>query len=464
MKIRNELFLIIIFIILTFGITLQSINKFYLESYYIERERNQILLIGDSLEKSYVQEEVDELENLRGIKVRRIPYEKNGENFLLGIYFGALDLEKLISGNIILNDRKSKNTNTRIIVYGKYIPKTSEVLVITSHVGKIKNSINIYRRFTLNVVMVFFIVGIVLAYFLSIRITKPVVELEEVAKRISRLDFNTGINPNGNTEIKSLGNSIETMRNRLRRALLELSEANEKLKEDIEKEKKIDKMRRSFIAGVNHELKTPITIINSYSYALKKKLKGDEGRGYYCDVILDEVEKMEKMVNRLLFLSKAEAGFLEMRPEEIDVEDELSTLLAKYGAIVKEKGITLTSNLNPLTVTFDREQLGIVLDNLMSNAFKYVKNYGEIRVGTYEERSSGVIKIYNTSDPIGDDKLEKLWNPFFILDKSRSKNGKSTGLGLSIVKNIMDNHRGSYSAENKDSGVLFTIRISKKVS
>ena len=96
MKIRNELFLIIIFIILTFGITLQSINKFYLESYYIERERNQILLIGDSLEKSYIQEEVDELENLRGIKVRRFKYEKGGENFLLGIYFGALDVEKLV--------------------------------------------------------------------------------------------------------------------------------------------------------------------------------------------------------------------------------------------------------------------------------------------------------------------------------------------------------------------------------
>ena len=290
------------------------------------------------------------------------------------------------------------------------------------------------------------------------------VELEEVAKRISRLDFNTGINPNGNTEIKSLGDSIETMRNRLKKSLLELNEANEKLKEDIEKEKQIDKMRRSFIAGVNHELKTPITIINSYSYALKKKMKSDENMEYYCDVILDEVEKMDKMVNRLLFLSKAEAGFLETRPEDIELEDELSVLLAKYATIAREKEVVIASNLSSVTVKFDRDQLEIVLDNLMSNAFKYVKNFGEVRVSSYEQGDSGIIEIYNTSDPIVDEKLEKLWNPFFILDKSRSKNGKSTGLGLSIVKNIMDNHRGSYSVENKDSGVLFTIRIPKKVS
>ena len=461
MKIRNELFLIIIFIIVAFGVTLQSMNSFYLENYYIERERNQILLVGDTLETSYVQEEVDKLESLRGIKVRRINYDSKGDNFLLGIYFSHQEIENLISGNIVLNDRNSKLNSTRMIVYGKYLPTSKQVLVITSHVGKIKNSVRIYMKFTFNAMILFFFVGIILAYFLSRRITKPVVELDEVAKRISRLDFNTGINPNGNSEIKSLGESIESMRNRLKRALLELSEANERLKEDIKKEKQIDKMRRSFIAGVNHELKTPITIINSYSFALKRKLKGDEGLEYYCDVILDEALKMEKMVNRLLFLSKVEGGFLQTRKEKIRVDEELKTLFTKYTTIAKEKEIQLSSDFKNMIINFDRDQFDIVIDNLVSNAFKYVLKGGDIKLSNYcSHNGDKIIEIYNTCKPIDNEKLKKLWDPFFILDKSRSQNGKSTGLGLTIVKNIMDNHDGQYSVENTDSGVIFKIIIS----
>lgn len=461
MKIRNELFLIIIFIIVAFGVTLQSMNSFYLENYYIERERNQILLVGDTLETSYIQEEVDKLESLRGIKVRRINYDSKGENFLLGIYFSHQEIENLVSGNIVLNDRNSKINNTRMIVYGKYLPASEQVLVITSHVGKIRNSVRIYMKFTLNAMILFFFVGIILAYFLSRRITKPVVELDEVAKRISRLDFNTGISPNGNSEIKSLGQSIESMRNRLKRALLELSEANERLKEDIKKEKQIDKMRRGFIAGVNHELKTPITIINSYSFALKRKLKGDEGLEYYCDVILDEALKMEKMVNRLLFLSKVEGGFLQTRKEEIRVDEELETLFTKYATIAKEKEIQLSSSFEEMMINFDRDQFDIVIDNLVSNAFKYVLRSGDVKLSNYySSKGERIIEIYNTCKPIDSEKLEKLWDPFFILDKSRSQNGKSTGLGLTIVKNIMDNHDGQYSVENTDSGVIFRIIIS----
>jgi len=460
MKIRNELFLIIIFIILAFGVTLQSMNRFYLENYYIERERNQILLVGDTLERSYEQEEVDKLESLRGIKVRKIDYKDKGENFLLGIYFSPQEIDNLINGNIVLNDRNSKINNTRMIVYGKFLPNNKQVLVITSHVEKIKNSVRIYMTFTLNAMLIFFFVGIILAYFLSRRITKPVVELDEVAKRISRLDFNTGINPNGNSEIKSLGESIETMRNRLKRALLELNEANDKLKEDIQKEKRIDKMRRSFIAGVNHELKTPITIINSYSFALKRKLKGDEGLEYYCEVILDEALKMEKMVNRLLFLSKTEGGFIEIKKEDIRVDEELNSLFTKYTTIAREKEIKMSSNLEKMTVSFDRDQFDVVLENLISNAFKYVLKGGEVRISSYSLASGeGVIEFYNTCNPIEQDKLEKLWNPFFILDKSRSQNGKSTGLGLTIVRNIVANHGGRSSVENVASGVLFKIVI-----
>lgn len=122
MKIRDELFLIIIFIILAFGITLQSINQFYLESYYIERERNQLLLIGDSLEKSFVQDDVEKLESLQGIKVRRINYKNDDENFLLGIYFTPEEIDMLTGGKIVLNDRNSKNSNTRVIVYGNIYP------------------------------------------------------------------------------------------------------------------------------------------------------------------------------------------------------------------------------------------------------------------------------------------------------------------------------------------------------
>jgi|GEM_PF-3586130 len=459
MKIRDELFLIIIFIILAFGITLQSINQFYLESYYIERERNQLLLIGDSLEKSFIQDDVEKLESLQGIKVRRISYKDDEENFLLGIYFTPEEIDMLTGGKIVLNDRNSKNSGTRVIVYGKYLPKQGEVLIITSHVGKIRNSIKIYLKFTLNIVTIFFCVGIVLAYFLSRRITKPVVELEEVAKRISRLDFNTGIKPNGNSEIKSLGHSIETMRNRLKNALVELSEANERLKEDIEKEKQIDKMRRNFIAGVNHELKTPITIINSYSYALKKKVGEDEDKVFYCDVILDEVQKMERMVNRLMFLSKAEAGFLEMKREEIEIDDELYDLLEKYETLAREKKIKISSDLKEMKISFDRYQLEIVLDNLFSNAIKYVRDEGEVRVKNYLEGDKKVIEIYNTCNPVDEEKLAKLWDPFFILDKSRSQNGKSTGLGLAIVKNIVEKHGGECLVRNGSDGVIFTIKI-----
>ncbi|SQB92893.1 sensor histidine kinase [Clostridium tetanomorphum] len=191
----------------------------------------------------------------------------------------------------------------------------------------------LYKYFSIGAV--FFIV--ILAFIYSNMITKPLIEINKVATKMAKLDFSEKCNVKSEDEIGNMASSLNFLSENLNEALTSLKEANVKLEEDIEKERKMEKARREFVAAVSHELKTPISLIDGYAMALKDNIFGEEEKDYYLDIIIDEGRKMGSLVNDMLDLSNLESGSFKLTREEFDICNLIKFTLKKYKILLKKK-------------------------------------------------------------------------------------------------------------------------------
>ena len=232
----------------------------------------------------------------------------------------------------------------------------------------------------------------------------------ETAKRVAKLDFSQEFKSYSKDEIGVLGENLNIMS-------AQLKDSIDKLHEDIEKERKIDKMRKEFISSVSHELKTPIAIINNYCEGLKEGIASDrETAEFYLDVIMEETENMNKLVQSLLFLSRAERGFITFNSEKFNIE-EIILNEVKRAENLNTGNKKITLKIKEKYLYGDKEQLSAVVKNLIENSFKYVEPDGEIIIKVENRRFS----VGNTSH-ISEKEIENVWLPFYRTDKARAEN------------------------------------------
>ena len=296
------------------------------------------------------------------------------------------------------------------------------------------------------------------------RLTRPVIELTKMSQRMAALDFDARYECGGDDEIGVLGSNFNAMSEKLESTISELKSANNELQKDIERKTQIDEMRKEFLSNVSHELKTPITLIQGYAEGLQDNINEDEeSRQFYCEVIIDEASKMNKMVKKLLTLNQLEFGNDQITMERFDIADLIRGVISSASILAEQKQVQIIfSQKDPVYVWADEFKVEEVVTNYLSNALNHVKNENIIEVRCILAKDKVRVTVFNTGDPIPEEDLEKIWIKFYKVDKARTRAYGGSGIGLSIVKAIMDSMNQQCGVKNYDNGVEFWFELEAK--
>ena len=307
--------------------------------------------------------------------------------------------------------------------------------------------------------IIVFLVIILLSFYYSKIIVKPLITINRVTKKMANFDFTEKLPISANDEIGELSGSINTLSVNLKDRIDRLNVANTKLQQDIERERQLEKTRKEFISGVSHELKTPLSVIRSFAEGIKDGVSKDTT--YYTDVILEETENMNRLIVEMLELAKLESGTYKLEMDTFSISELIQQVYTKLSFSIEEKHLQVTLDSNPSYVKANRNRIEQVVINLLSNAIRYTPDREEVHIRVIESEEKVKVEIENTGNPIPDESLQKVWDRFYRLDASRSRHTGGTGLGLSIVKNILELHHANYGVYTTNNSVVFYFDLQK---
>ena len=304
------------------------------------------------------------------------------------------------------------------------------------------------------------LIGSAIILVVTNRITKPIVQLSDISKRMSQLDFSAYYEGNDRTEIGVLGNNMNEMSAQIQRTILQLQISNERLQKEIEEKNHVDDMRRDFISNVSHELKTPIALIQGYAEGLSDFIDDPEQMSYYCEVIRDEAEKMNRMVKKLTTLNQLEFGEEGLEEIPFDIMEMIRGLVDHSGKLREAHHAEVTvDGPESLKVLGDQFKIEEVLNNYYSNALNHLEDPYRIRFFTDDLGVKVRVSIFNTGLRIPEEDLDRIWIKFYKVDKARTRAYGGSGIGLSIVKAIMDAHGEECGVYNTEGGVVFWFEL-----
>ena len=312
------------------------------------------------------------------------------------------------------------------------------------------------------------LIGSIIMYVVGVEFTKPILKLSQMTRDISNLNFDVHYNGKRQDEVGELGHSINLLSEKLEDTISSLKSANNKLKKDIKQKEKVEEMRQEFLSNVTHELKTPIALIQGYAEGLKDNIQGDEeSRQFYCEVIMDEAAKMNNMVKRLLSLSELEFGDSKLQFDRFDIISVLNSVVGSMNMVYKQKNvISKMSDVKSCYVWADEYLVEEVITNYVSNALNHVEedSNGEKIISICVKKSDSVVRIsvFNTGKPIPEEAIDRIWDKFYKVDKARTREYGGNGIGLSIVKAIMNSLNKECGVKNWDNGVEFWFELDTK--
>ena len=328
--------------------------------------------------------------------------------------------------------------------------------------SSIEESADISRQFMIYICVAAAIVGAILIYLIARRLTHPIMELTDLSKRMTELDFTAKYSEDrhNNYEINQLGYHMNELSEALEHTISELKTANNEMKLDLDRKEQIDEMRKEFLSNVSHELKTPIALIQGYAEGLEEYADDPENRAFYTEVIIDEAHKMNILVQKLLTLNQLEFGTDEVSMEHFDLDELIRGVVSNMTIMLQQEGITLRyAHTGALYVWADQFKTEEVLTNYLSNAIHHIDGDRVIEVGVEMRGETVRISVYNTGKCLPDEELRKLWDKFYKVDKSHSRQYGGSGIGLSIVKAIMESFHQDFGVHNRENGVEFWFEL-----
>ena len=337
-------------------------------------------------------------------------------------------------------------------------------IILRTPIQGIKDNVNI------STTLIKYVGGAILiisAFVVSTYITRPIKQLSDIAERMSEMDFDARYEGSDKGEIGLLGKSMNNMSEKLEHNIAELKKANLELKKDIDKKEKLEIMRTDFLSNVSHELKTPIALIQGYAEGLKEGITDDpESMGFYCDVIMDEANKMNTMVKRLLTLNQIEFGNDEPDMERFNINELIASVVDANAIRAGQKNMSIVfNNRNEQNFVWaDEYKTEEVLTNYISNALNHCdgKQAIEVRTSKSEDGATLTVTVYNSGRNIAEEDLERIWEKFYKTDKARTREYGGNGIGLSIVKAIMESMGQEYGVRNVSDGVEFWFTLDCK--
>ena len=341
---------------------------------------------------------------------------------------------------------------------------SGDFVYISTNYQSMKESVAVSNRFLAYIGVIAVLISGIILFMIGNSFTKPIVYLTDIATRMSQLDFEAKYPVTTEDEIGRLGNSINMLSERLEETISELKSANNELQKDIENKIQIDEMRKDFLSNVSHELKTPIALIQGYAEGLHDNINDDsESREFYCDVIIDEANKMNKMVKKLLTLNQIEFGKNQINFERFDIVQVIRSVIQSASLLADQKDAEIyMEETEPVYVWADEYMVEEIVTNYISNAINHVDGEKRIRV-TLEMREKVVrIRVFNTGKQIPEDELDKIWIKFYKVDKARTRAYGGSGIGLSIVKAIVDAMNQQCGVKNCHDGVEFWFDLDRQ--
>ena len=483
-SVRMKLFLTLSFGILIIIILLVILNNAVLETYYLYSKRSALknayhqinTLYNNNVSQDYIELELEKISvrNNFDILVKNAAYENvySSEKNT----FSTMEIIDNVKNKINMNTselleesdlytikklKDFRNGLTYILLSAKL--DNGYLLYLRIPITAIQDSVRISNNFLYLIAGFTIIIGGIIIVVVSRKFTNPILELNDIAKKMAKLDFSQKYKTTDeDDEINNLGKSINIMSDKLEKTIKQLKSTNMELEKDIEQKSKIDEMRKSFISDVSHELKTPIALIQGYSEGLIENVNTDEeSRKFYAEVILDEINKMDMLVKQLLELMKLEYGKREFNNHTFNIVELEKEVVRKSKVMLEEKDIKieLKDNRN-IDVFADDFYIEQVLTNYITNAIKNVKEKEKVKLiritnDIDKENNLVRIKVFNTGDNIKEEDLSRIWNRFYKVDESRNRENGGSGIGLSFVKAVMNNYSQKYGVENKDNGVEF---------
>lgn len=338
--------------------------------------------------------------------------------------------------------------------------KIKEFAFAMTSLQPVNEAMLVLKDYYVYALIVVFLVIILLSFYYSKIIVKPLIKMNRVTKKMANFDFTEKLPVSADDEIGGLSSSINTLSVNLKDRIDRLNVANTKLQQDIERERQLEKTRKEFISGVSHELKTPLSVIRSFAEGIKDGVSKDNT--YYTDVILEETENMNRLIVEMLELAKLESGTYKLEMSTFSLGELVQQVYTKLLFSMEEKQLQVEIDANPsIYVEANRNRIEQVVVNLLSNAIRYTPDGKEIRIRVIENEEKVKVEIENTGNPIPEESLQKIWDRFYRLDASRSRHTGGTGLGLSIVKNILELHHAKYGVYNTNDSVVFYFDLQK---
>lgn len=394
---------------------------------------------------------------------------RDGRNMairLLGYYTGWYqDKLKVLEKNdhYVVQQSFDKAVNLEYLeMWG--ILDSGNCFLIRTPLESIQESVRLSNLFFIVVGLLVVILSAGVIWLFAKKFTQPVTELTEISRRMTNLDFEAKYTGKSKNEIDILGDNFNLMSEELEKTISELKTANVELQKDIEKKTQIDEMRKDFLNNVSHELKTPIALIQGYAEGLKDNINEDEeSREFYCDVIIDESAKMNAMVKKLLTLNQLESGNDQVQMEHFDLTALIRGILQSSDILIQQKSADIMFEYNtPIYAWGDEYKVEEVITNYLTNALNHLKYENKIEIRIQE--NDGILRtsVFNTGDPIPEEDIDKIWIKFYKVDKARTREYGGSGIGLSIVKAVMDSMNQQCGVKNYENGVEFWFTLESK--
>ncbi|GGG01797.1 sensor histidine kinase [Paenibacillus aceti] len=364
------------------------------------------------------------------------------------------DLQDNTNANQIL-DYEENHVNYKIFVNRiQDRDGNPEYLFAMTSLQPVNEAAGMIKEYYVYIIIATLFLVMLASFYYSRKIARPLLRINRTTRQMAGLDFSEKIPITTRDEIGDLSRNINELSDRLHTHIL-------RLEQDIEKEKQLEHTRKEFISGVSHELKTPLSVIQSCLAILQDGVASHK-RDYYFKAMEDEVHRMDLLIADMLELAKYESGTYTLDKDSFYIDDVIERICAKLTVEIKAKRLQLETTLKPVEVVANERRIEQVIVNFLSNAIRYTPEQESILVTLQESQDTVKICIENKGTHIPDEQLEKIWDRFYRGEPSRQRSTGGTGLGLAISSKILEMHGVPYGATNTPDGVMFYFYLHKK--
>ncbi|EOO25110.1 two component system histidine kinase [Bacillus cereus VD133] len=397
----------------------------------------------------------------------QLPEGTVGTNFIYGNRV-LIDRIKQFQVDLLLDQKFNDVTSTEIMDYEendiKYKllikptkdveGKTNYIFAMTS-LQPVDEAVQMIKDYYVYLIIFVLILIVLISFYYSKKIAQPLLQINDTTKKIAGLDFSETIPITTKDEIGDLSQNINTLSKALHSYI-------HQLQQDIEKEKQLENTRKEFIAGVSHELKTPLSIMKSCISILEDGVASNK-KDYYFKAMSKEVDKMDMLIIDMLELAKFESGTYKMEMDVFRIDEMIDYICEQLASDITAKQLHVHKQLSKIEVVANPHRIEQVVTNFITNAIRYTPEHENIIISTIEENERVKVCIENKGAHIAPEHLEKIWDRFYRGDTSRQRSKGGTGLGLAISKNILELHGVEYGVSNTEDGVLFFFYLNKNV-